>query len=76
MDSALERGVSRTEPDSGSNSEIYRPKVDPKVLKDPLEEHEDFFPALIPGLPLVRGVQLSFPLIEGADPVGRANVPI
>lgn len=73
MDSDLERRVSRTEPDSGSNSEIYRPKVDPKVLKDPLEEHKDFFPALIPGLPLVH---LSFPLIEGADPVGWANFPI
>ena len=44
-------------------------KVDPQVLQKLLKEYQDIFPDSIPGLPPNRGVQVSIPLIEGAEPV-------
>ena len=44
-------------------------KVDPQVLKNLLEEYKDLFPESLPGFPPDRGVQVSIPLIEGAEPV-------
>ena len=46
-------------------------KLDPKVLNDLLEEYKDLFPDSIPGLPPDRGISLSIPLIDGAQPVNR-----
>ena len=46
-------------------------KVDPQALQKLLKEYKDLFPDSIPRLPLDRGVQVSIPLIEGAEPVRR-----
>ena len=46
-------------------------KVDPQALQKLLKEYKDLFPDSIPGLPPDRGVQVSIPLIEGAEPVRR-----
>ena len=46
-------------------------KVDPQALQKLLTEYKDLFPDSIPGLPPDRGVQVSIPLIEGAEPVRR-----
>ena len=45
--------------------------VDPPVLQTLLEEFKDLFPESLPGLPPDRGVQVSIPLIEGAEAVRR-----
>ena len=44
-------------------------KVDPQALQKLLKEYKDLFPDFIPGLPPDRGVQVSIPLLEGAEPV-------
>ena len=46
-------------------------KVDPQALQTLLKEFKDLFPDSIPRLPPDRGVQVSIPLIEGAEPVRR-----
>ena len=46
-------------------------KVDPQALQKLLKEYKDLFPDSIPGLPPDRGVQISIPLIEGAEPIRR-----
>ena len=46
-------------------------KVDPQTLQKLLTEYKDLFPDSILGLPPDRGVQVSIPLIEGAEPVRR-----
>lgn len=47
-------------------------KVDPKALKNLLNEFKDLFLDSIPRLPPNKGVQVSIPLIEGAEPVRRS----
>ena len=46
-------------------------KVDPQALQKLLTEYKDLFPDSILGLPPDRGVQISIPLIEGAEPARR-----
>ena len=46
-------------------------KVGPQALQKLLKEYKDLFPDSIPGLPSDRGVQVSIPLIEGAEPIRR-----
>ena len=58
-----------TKPPKSTASSIA--KLDPKVLNDLLEEYKDLFPDSIPGLPPDRGISLSIPLIDGAQPVNR-----
>ena len=44
-------------------------KVDPQALQKLLKEYKDLFVDSILGLPPDRGVQVSIPFIEGAEPV-------
>ena len=46
-------------------------KVDPQELQKLLKEYKDLFPDSILGLPPDRGVQVSIPLVEGAEPIRR-----
>ena len=52
-----------------SQSKASPQNVDPQALQKLLKEYKDLFPDSIPGLPPDRGVQISIPLIEGAEPV-------
>ena len=47
-------------------------KVDPQALQKLLTEYKDLFPDSIPRLPPDGGVQVSIPLIEGAEPVKQS----